>query len=37
MSWYIAIEANRVGRGGVSLLSQITGMDEKPSNEGRMN
>lgn len=27
--WFVAVEANRHGYGGVRLLSQITGMDEK--------
>jgi hypothetical protein len=27
--WFVAAEANWVGQGGVRVLSQITGMDEK--------
>ena len=27
--WYVAVEANRIGNGGIRLLSQITGLDEK--------
>lgn len=33
--WYLAVEANRIGRGGVRLLSQITGMDEKTIQRGQ--
>jgi hypothetical protein len=33
--WYVAVEANRIGRGGVSLLSQITGIDEKTIRRGQ--
>ena len=33
--WYVAVEANRVGHGGVSLLSLITGMDEKTIQRGQ--
>jgi hypothetical protein len=33
--WYVAVEANRVGHGGVHLLSQITGMDEKTIQRGQ--
>jgi hypothetical protein len=33
--WYVALEAGRVGEGGVSLLAQITGMDEKTIRRGR--
>lgn len=33
--WYVAVEANRVGRGGVRLLSQITGLDEKTIQRGQ--
>lgn len=33
--WYVAVEANRVGYGGVRLLSQITGMDEKTIQRGQ--
>jgi hypothetical protein len=27
--WFVAMEANRVGHGGIRLLSEITGLDEK--------
>ena len=27
--WYAAVEADKVGHGGLRLLSQITGLDEK--------
>jgi hypothetical protein len=27
--WYAAVEANRYGHGGIGLVSQITGLDEK--------
>jgi hypothetical protein len=27
--WYAAVEANRLGRGGVRRVAQITGLDEK--------
>ena len=33
--WYVAVEANRMGHGGVHLLSQITGMDEKTIQRGQ--
>jgi len=33
--WYVAVEANRVGHGGVSLLSLITGMDKKTIQRGQ--
>ena|SRR3990172_932233 len=33
--WYVAVEANRVGHGGVRLLSQITGVDEKTIQRGQ--
>src|SRR5712692_5428481 len=33
--WYVALEANRIGRGGDRLLSQITGLDEKTIRRGR--
>jgi hypothetical protein len=33
--WYVAVEANRIGYGGVRLLSQITGMDEKTIQRGQ--
>lgn len=33
--WYVAMETFRVGHGGVRLLAQITGMDEKTIWRGR--
>ena len=33
--WYVALESNRVGHGGDTLLSQITGLDEKTIRRGR--
>lgn len=33
--WYAAVEANRHGPGGVNLVSQITGLDEKTIRRGR--
>jgi hypothetical protein len=33
--WYVAVEANRLGRGGVRLLAQITGLDEKTIQRGQ--
>jgi hypothetical protein len=33
--WYVAVEANRLGAGGHRLLSQITGLDEKPMRRGQ--
>jgi hypothetical protein len=33
--WYVAVEANRIGHGGVHLLSQITGIDEKTIQRGQ--
>jgi hypothetical protein len=33
--WYVAVEANRVGHGGLRLLAQITGMDEKTIQRGQ--
>ena len=33
--WYVAVEANRIGHGGVRLLSLITGMDEKTIQRGQ--
>jgi hypothetical protein len=34
--WFVALEANQVGYGGVRLLSQITGMDEKTIHRGQL-
>jgi hypothetical protein len=33
--WFVAVEANRYGHGGIRLLSQITGMDEKTIERGQ--
>jgi len=33
--WYLAVEANRLGYGGLRLLSQITGLDEKTIQRGQ--
>lgn len=33
--WYVAVEANRIGHGGVRLLWQITGLDEKTIQRGQ--
>lgn len=33
--WYAAVEADKIGHGGIRLLSQITGMDEKTIARGR--
>ena len=33
--WFAALEANRIGWGGDTLLSQITGLDEKTIRRGR--
>jgi hypothetical protein len=33
--WYVAVEANRLGHGGIRLLSQITGLDEKTIQRGQ--
>jgi len=33
--WYVAIEAERMGHGGVRLLSQISGLDEKTIQRGQ--
>lgn len=33
--WFVAVEANRYGYGGVRLLSQITGLDEKTIERGQ--
>ncbi|MFZ1041383.1 MAG: hypothetical protein WCA79_07300 [Anaerolineales bacterium] len=33
--WYVAVEANRLGYGGVRLLSQIFGIDEKTIERGQ--
>lgn len=33
--WYAAVEANRRGHGGVRLVRQITGLDEKTIRRGQ--
>lgn len=33
--WYVAVEANRMGHGGVRFLSLITGLDEKTIQRGQ--
>jgi len=33
--WYAAVEANRHDRGGVALVSKITGLDEKTIRRGQ--
>ena len=33
--WYAAVEADKVGQGGIRLLSLITGMDEKTIARGQ--
>ena len=33
--WYAAVEANRLGHGGVRLVAQITGLDEKTIRQGQ--
>lgn len=33
--WYVAVEADKLGHGGLRLLSQITGLDEKTIVRGR--
>src|SRR5579885_1700952 len=33
--WFAALESNRIGRGGDTLLSQITGLDQKTIRRGR--
>jgi uncharacterized protein with PhoU and TrkA domain len=33
--WYVAIESERIGHGGDTLLSQITGMDIETIRRGR--
>ena len=34
--WYVAVEADKLGHGGIRLLSQITGLDEKTIARGRV-
>jgi hypothetical protein len=33
--WYVAVEADRIGHGGIRSLTQITGMDAKTIRRGR--
>jgi hypothetical protein len=33
--WYAAVEADKIGHGGIRLLSLITGLDEKTIARGR--
>jgi hypothetical protein len=33
--WYVAVEANRLGRGGARRLAAITGLDEKTIRRGQ--
>jgi hypothetical protein len=33
--WYVAVEANRIGHGGVRLLAQISGLDENTIRRGQ--
>lgn len=33
--WYVAVEANRIGHGGVRYLALITGLDEKTIQRGQ--
>ena len=33
--WYAAVEASRRGHGGLALVSQITGLDEKTIRRGQ--
>ena len=33
--WYAAVEANRLGHGGVRVVAQITGLDEKTIRRGQ--
>jgi len=33
--WYVALESNRIGHGGDTRLSQITGMDVETIRRGR--
>ena len=34
--WYLEMESNRIGAGGDRILSQMTGMDEKTIQRGRL-
>jgi hypothetical protein len=33
--WYVAVEADKLGHGGIRFLSLITGLDEKTIDRGR--
>ncbi|MFZ5909582.1 MAG: hypothetical protein ACOYYU_06165 [Chloroflexota bacterium] len=33
--WYVATEASQIGHGGIQLMSQITGRDEKTIQHGQ--
>ena len=33
--WYAALESLKIGRGGIKLMTQITGMDRKTIRRGR--
>jgi hypothetical protein len=33
--WYVAVESQRYGHGGIQLVSQISGLDEKTIRRGR--
>ncbi len=33
--WYVALEAKKLGRGGMTLMSQITGMSQDTIRRGR--
>jgi hypothetical protein len=33
--WYVALESIKIGRGGIKLMNQITGMDRKTIRRGR--
>ena len=33
--WYVALESIKIGRGGIELMNQITGMDQKTIRRGR--
>jgi hypothetical protein len=33
--WYVALEAERLGPGGIGRVAQITGLDEKTIRRGR--
>ena len=33
--WYVALESIKIGRGGIELMNQITGVDQKTIRRGR--